>query len=86
MLLTLTLITVALVVLALVGFLVAVIVALVDARRSVTKIADALTAVAANTAPLGNKLVTINGALSALDEGLATADRHLGRAAKAFRL
>ena len=39
-----------------------------------------------HTAPLGRKLVTINGALSALDDGLAAADRHLGRAAKVFRL
>lgn len=86
MLLTLTLIVTGLVVLALVGFLVAVIVALHDARTSVTGIADALSAVASQTAPLEQKLATINGALSALDGGLVTADRHLGRAANVFRL
>lgn len=86
MLLTLTLIIVGLVVLALAGFLILVALALHDARRSVTGIADALTAVAGHTNPLGQKLVTINGALSALDDGLAAADGHLGRARSAFRL
>lgn len=86
MLLTMTLVIVALVVLALAGFLAAVVFALMDARRSVTGIADALEAVAGHTAPLEGKLVTINGALSALAGGLETADQHLGRAARAFRL
>ena len=49
-------------------------------------LADALEAVAGHTAPLEQKLVTINGALSALSGGLATADQHLGRAARAFGL
>lgn len=86
MLLTVTLVIVALVVLALAGFLALVAFALIEARRSVAAIADALETVAAHTTPLESKLVTINGALSALAGGLDVADRHLGRAARAFRL
>ena len=48
--------------------------------------AYALEAVAGHTAPLEQKLTTINGALSALAGGLDTADSHLGRAARAFHL
>ena len=51
MLVTLTLVIVALVVLALAGFLALVAFALVNARKSVSAIADALEAVAAHTAP-----------------------------------
>ena len=61
MLLTLTLITVALVVLALAGYLIAVAWALRDASRSVAAIADGLEAVQRHTAPVGEKLTTING-------------------------
>lgn len=86
MLITVTLIIVALVVVALAGFLALVAFALLDARRSLTAIANALEAVAVHTTPLEQKLVTVNGALSALAGGLGTADRHLGRAARAFRL
>ena len=86
MLLTLTLITVALVVLALAGYLIAVAWALAGARRSVAAIADGLEAVQSHTKPLEEKLVTINGALSALRDGLAAADSHLGRAAAVFHL
>lgn len=86
MLLTLTLIIVALVVLALAVALALVAAALNGARRSVSAIADALEQVAGNTAPLEAKLVTINGALSALADGLEAGDGHLGRAARAFRL
>lgn len=86
MLLTITLVIVLLVVLALAGFLALVAWALVDARRSVAQIADALEEVAAHTTPLEQKLVTINGALSALAGGLQVADHNLGRAARAFRL
>jgi hypothetical protein len=80
MLLTLTLITVALVVLALAGYLIAI------AWKSVAAIADGLEAVRGHTAPLPEKLTTINGALGALLGGLESADRHVGRAAKVFRL
>lgn len=86
MLTTLTLITVALVVLALAGYLALVAFALAEARKSLTAIANALEAVAAHTTPLESKLVTINGALGALAGGLEIADDHLGRAARAFGL
>jgi hypothetical protein len=85
-LLTLTWFVVTAVVVVLAGALTLVALALADARRSVSAIADALEAVAGHTAPLEQKLVTINGALSALAGGLDAADRHLGRAARAFRL
>ncbi|HEV8185244.1 MAG: hypothetical protein WKF55_13960 [Gemmatimonadaceae bacterium] len=86
MLLTLTLITVALVVIALAGFLIAIAWALLSAKKSVAAIADGLEAVAGHTAPLPEKLTTINGALVALLGGLRVADGHLGRAATVFRL
>ncbi|MEO6445752.1 MAG: hypothetical protein ABIZ91_01495 [Gemmatimonadaceae bacterium] len=86
MLLILTLITVALVVLALAGYLIAIATALIMARRSVAAIADGLEAVAGHTQPLPEKLTTINGALTQLLSGLQSADRHLGRVATVFRL
>ncbi len=84
MLLNLTLLAVALVVLALAGYAIAM--ALVAARRSVIAIADGLEAVAGHTQPLSEKLTTINGALVQLLDGLRVADNHLGRAAGVFRL
>ncbi len=86
MLLTLTLITVALVVLALAGYLIAIAWALNAARKSVAAIADGLEAVAGHTHPLPEKLTTINGALTALLGGLKVADGNLGRAATVFKL
>ncbi len=84
--LALTLFIVAAVVVGLAAYLIAVAAALLEARRNVAGIADALEAVARHTAPLEETLVTINGALSALTAGLESADSHLGRAAKVFRL
>ena len=86
MLLTLTLITVALVVVALAGYLIAIVWQLMAARRSIAAIADGLEAVASHTAPLPEKLTTINGALVQLLSGLQAADRHLGRVAIVFKL
>ena len=86
MLLTLTLITVLLVVLALAGYLIAIAWALISTRRSVAAIADGLEVVAGHTQPLPEKLTTINGALSQLLAGLQAADRHLGRVATVFKL
>jgi hypothetical protein len=86
MLLMLTLAAVALVVLALAGYLILVAVALLETRRNLASVADALEATARQTAPVEPQLVTINGALSALGAALETADRHLGRAAAAFGL
>lgn len=86
MLTFLTLLLVGLVVLALAGYLIGVALALLHTRRSVTRIADALETTARQTQPLEGKLVTINGALSALANGLEAADQHLGRAARVFKL
>ena len=86
MLLTLTLITVALVVVALAGYLILIVVQLTAARRSVAAIADGLEVVAGHTAPLPEKLTAINGALVQLLIGLQAADRHLGRVATVFKL
>ncbi|MBA3638451.1 MAG: hypothetical protein M3541_14390 [Acidobacteriota bacterium] len=86
MLLILTLITVALVVLALAGYLIAVAFALRDASRSVAAIADGLEAVQAHTVPVAEKLGTINAALTQLSGGLSAVDGHLAAAARVFRL
>jgi hypothetical protein len=82
----LTLAVVAVLVIGLAAYLIAVALTLIDARKNVAGIADALEAVARDTAPLEQQLVTMNGALSALAAGLETADRRLGRVAVAFRL
>ena len=86
MLLILTLVTVALVVIALAGYLIAIAAALIQTRRSVAAIANGLEAVAGHTQPLPEKLTTINAALSQLLAGLQAADRHLGRVATVFKL
>ena len=86
MLLILTLITTGLVVLALAGYLIAIAWALLDTRRSVAAIADGLEAVRDHTAPLPERLTTINGALGALLGGLEAADAHLDRAGVVFGL
>jgi len=85
-LLTLTLITVLLVVVALAGYLSAVAWALRDASRSIAAIAGGLEAVQAHTVPVGEKLATINGALSAIAGGFHAVDYQLGAAAGVFRL
>lgn len=86
MLLLLTLVTVALVVVALAGYLILIAVALTRARKSVIAIADGLEVVAGHAGPLPERLVTINGALSSLLDGLRSADGHLTRAARVFKL
>lgn len=82
----LTLVTVALVVIALAGYLIAIVWALASARASIRAIADGLEAVAGHTAPLPEKLTTINGALTALLARLGGADAQLGRAAGVLRI
>ena len=86
MLVLLTVITALLVVIALAGYLIAIAWALNAARKIVKSIADGLEAVQGHTAPLGEKLTAINGGLVALLGGLRSADGHLARAAKVFRL
>ena len=79
-------VVVALVVLALAGYLSAVAWALWRASASVRAIADGLEAVQRHTLPVGEKLATINGALTTLDGGLTAVNGHLVAAAKVFRL
>ncbi len=86
MLLNLTLLAVVLVVVALAGYLTAIAVALLDAKKSVAGIADGLEAVATHTTPLPDKLDTINAALTELLAGLRSAHGHLGRTARVFKL
>lgn len=86
MLLILTLVTVALVVVALAGYLIAIAWTLMQTKRNIAAIADGLEVVAGHTQPLPDKLTTINDALSQLLTGLLAADRHLGRVATVFKL
>jgi hypothetical protein len=79
--LALTLLTVALVVLVLAGYLVAIAWSLGRTARHLAALADGLEAVRDHTRPLGDRLVTVNGALGALLGGLESADRHLARVA-----
>ena len=86
MLLNLTLVTVALVVVALAGYLIAIAWCLNEARKSIAAIADGLEAVAGHTQPLQEKLTVINGAMLSITNGFRSADSHLGRAASVLRL
>lgn len=86
MLLTLTLVTVFLVVVALAGYLSAVAWALHDASRSVAAIADGLEAVQRHTLPVAEKLTQINFGLGALAGGFHAIEEHLGAALRVFRL
>lgn len=79
-------IVVALVVIALAGYLAAVAWALRQASTSVAAIADGLEAVQRHTVPVAEKLTTINGALTTLDGGLTAVNGHLVAAARVFRL
>lgn len=81
----LTLATVAAVVLALAGYLIAIAWALARARANVRRIADALEAIAGHTGPLEEKVGTIGGAIGRLVEGFEEVDGHLAGAAEAFR-
>lgn len=86
MLLSLTLVTVAVVVIVLVVYLLLILKALREARRSVSSIADGLEAVQRQSAPLPERLTTINGGLSVLLGGLRAADGHLARVASLLGL
>jgi hypothetical protein len=85
MLLTLTLIVIAIVVLALAGYLIAVAAALIRARRNVANLAGGLEAIAGQVAPLGDQLKTTNAALGELLDALGTVDHHLLGVARLLR-
>ena len=65
-----TLVVILAVVLVLVAYLVGIIVALWHAKQSLAKLAGGLIAIHDHTAPLGDKIGTINGGLSVLLQGL----------------
>ena len=70
LLLYLSLAVVTAVVLVLVIYLVGIIIALWDARRSLTQLAGGLVAIRDHTAPLGGYMGQVNGGLGALLERL----------------
>jgi hypothetical protein len=77
-----TLAVVLIVVLALVGYLLGIIVALRNANRHLSELAGGLDQIVQDTQPLTAKLGTINGALSQLLTGLLAVDGHLAAVAK----
>lgn len=74
------------VVLVLAGYLIAIAVMLIQARRNVAQIADALEEIAVLTEPLPGGVETIAGALEGIEEGFGRVDSRLGDAARAFGL
>ena len=72
-----TLVVAALVVLALVFYLIAVALALSRANRSLAQLAAGLEMIESHSGPLPEHLRTINGALAALADGLRSVDGHL---------
>jgi predicted membrane channel-forming protein YqfA (hemolysin III family) len=81
-----TLIVVALVVLVLVVYLVGVIMYLFRAAAHLQALAGGLQKIETDTAPLAEKLTTINGALDQLHGGLSSVNTHLGAIAKVLKL
>ncbi len=82
---TLTYISLAIVlivVLALVVYLLGIILALRGAGRNLQQLAGSLEAIVKDTAPLPDKLTTINGALGQLLDGLVSVDGHLAAVAR----
>ena len=85
MAITLTYISLAIVlivVLALVVYLIGIILALRGASRNLQQLAGGLEAVVQDSAPLSDKLTTINGALGQLLAGLVSVDGHLAAVAR----
>ena len=72
-----TLAVIAAVVLVLVAYLVGIIVALWDAKNSLSRLAGGLVAIRDQTAPLGAHVGSVNGGLSTLLEGLLTVNGDL---------
>ena len=65
-----TLAVTAAVVLVLVAYLLGIIIALADAKRSLAKLAAGLVAIRDHSQPLGDKIGAVNGGLTALLSGL----------------
>lgn len=81
-----TLIIVGLVVVVLVLYLILIIVALRRAGTHLENLAGGLQKIADDTAPLEEKLDTINGALTQVHGGLGSVDGHLVDIAKVLKL
>ena len=81
-----TLIVVALVVLELVFYLTGTVIYLFRAASHLKGLAGGLQKIENDTAPLAEKLTTINGALDQLHEGLSSVNSHLGSIAKVLKL
>lgn len=80
----LTLAVLLLVVLVVAGYLIAIAVALLKAKRNVARLADGFEAVVDHTVPLEDRIGTIAAVLGGIDDDFHAADRHLSRAAEAF--
>jgi len=81
-----TLVMTSLVVLVLVFYLTAILVALLRGVNRLAAIAAGLQAVEGHTEPLEGRLSTINGALGEMRNGLGAVDQQLVRIAGVFRL
>lgn len=79
-----TLAVVLAVVLALAGYLIAIAVELIRAKRNVAALADGLEAVAGHTGPLDGKIDAIADALTELVEDFEAADANLSGVARTF--
>jgi signal transduction histidine kinase len=81
-----TIVIVVLLVLVLVTYLILIIVALRRAGTHLEQLAGGLQKIAADTQPLEEKVGVINGALTKLQGGLSSVDRHLVSIAKVLKL
>lgn len=82
----LTLAVVGAVILVLAGYLVAIAYMLVQAKRNVARIADALEEIAVLTEPLEGGVGAVAGALETIEDGFASVDAKMDDAARAFGL
>lgn len=81
-----TLIVVALVVLVLVIYLVGIIIYLFRGAAHLKELAGGLQKIENDTAPLADKLTTVNGALDQLLNGFSSVNSHLASIARVLKL
>lgn len=81
-----TVVMTALVLVVLVGYLIAVALALTRANRSLAQLARGLEAIDSHTRPLPEHLAAINGTLATLLGGLRSVDRHVAGIGRLFRV
>ncbi len=82
LLIVISLIVTTAVVLVVVGYLIAIIIALLGAIRHLSNLAGGLSTVKENTDPLGEHVQTINGGLSSLLKGLLSVNNNLAAVVK----